>query len=75
MNVRVKALGPLAEKISNNGDAVDLPDTSTLGDLLGMLGIAPSDVMLAFVDGALAVPSTPLRPGCRVYLSPFICGG
>ena len=47
----------------------------SLADLLRLLGIKPEEVMLAFVNGECATLATPLSPGCRVTLSPFICGG
>jgi len=47
----------------------------SLADLLRLLGIKPEEVMLAFVNGECATLATPLPQGCRVTLSPFICGG
>ena len=74
MTVYVKAIGNLAER-APAGTRVIVPQGARLQDLLGKLGIETEDVMLAFVNGSLANPSSPLTPECQVYLSPFICGG
>ena len=47
----------------------------TVGGLLEQLGIPQKDVMLIFVDSSLATWQTVLRNGCRVCLSPYMCGG
>ena len=74
MTVYVKAIGSLAER-APAGTRVTLPQGACLQDVLEMLGITVEEVMLAFVNGSLAKPASPLVPECRVYLSPFICGG
>ena len=74
MTVYVKALGNLAER-APAGKRVTLREGARLQDLLDALCIKAEEVMLAFVNDSLANPSSPLTPECRVYLSPFICGG
>ena len=74
MTVYVKAIGNLAER-APDGTRANLPQGARLQDVFDKLGIKAEEVMLAFVDGSLANPSSPLTPECRVYLSPFICGG
>ena len=72
--VHVKAIGMLAEQ-APDGTRVSLPQEAHLQDLLNSLNIKTEEVMLAFINGKLAGPSSPLTPECQVYLSPFICGG
>jgi hypothetical protein len=72
--VYVKAIGTLAER-APDGIPVTLPRGACLQDLLNKLDIKTEDVMLAFINGGIAKPSSPLIPECRVHLSPFICGG
>jgi len=74
MTVYVKAVGKLAE-VALDETPVTLPKDANLQDLLNKLGIRTEDVMLAFVNSAIARPSSILTPECRVHLSPFICGG
>ena len=74
ITVYVKAIGKLAEQ-GLDETPVTLPLGATLQDLLNKLRIKTEDVMLAFVNGAVARPSSVLIPECRVHLSPFICGG
>ena len=74
MTVYVKAIGNLAER-APAGTRVTLPRGARLQDVFGKLGIKAEEIMLAFVNGNLANPSSPLVPECQVYLSPFICGG
>ena len=74
MTVYVKAIGNLAER-APDGTRVALHERACLQDLLDKLGIKIEEVMLAFVNDSLANPCSPLTPECRVYLSPFICGG
>ncbi|MDR0238661.1 MAG: hypothetical protein LBI88_00335 [Deltaproteobacteria bacterium] len=74
MTVYVKTLGKLSEQ-ALDGTPVTLPQGASLQDLLNKLDIKIEDVMLAFVNGALARPVSILTPECQVHLSPFICGG
>ena len=72
--VYVKAIGKLAEE-TPEGSAVTMPEGACLQDLLDALGIKAEDVMLAFINGKIAKPSSRLTPECEIYLSPYICGG
>ena len=74
MTVYVKTLGKLAERAPAD-TRVTLREGACLQDLLDTLDIKAEEVMLAFVNDSLAKPASPLTPECRVYLSPFICGG
>ena len=74
MTVYVKAIGKLSEQALEE-IPVTLPQGANLQDLLNKLGIKTEDVMLAFVNGAIARPASVLTPECQVHLSPFICGG
>ena len=74
LTVYVKTLGKLAED-TPDGSIVTLPQGARLQDLLDTLGIKTEDVMLAFINGNIAQPSSLLTPKCQVHLSPFICGG
>ena len=74
MTVYVKTIGKLSEQAFDESP-VTLPQGASLQDLLDKLGIKTEDVMLAFVNSAIARPSSVLTPGCQVHLSPFICGG
>ena len=74
MTVYVKTIGKLSEQMLDE-TPVTLPQGANLQDLLNTLGIKTENVMLAFINSAIARPSSVLTPECRVHLSPFICGG
>jgi len=74
ITVYVKAMGYLVER-APDGTAVTLPPGTNLQDLFNKLDIKTEDVMLAFINGNVAKPSSVLIDECQVYLSPFICGG
>ena len=54
---------------------VDLPDTSTIADLLAHLGIPEREVKVTFVDGRARAPMFRLAPGTEIGIFPPIGGG
>lgn len=72
-SIFVQGIGPLALKIAE--PVMQVEPGLTVGGLLEQLGIAQQDVMLVFVDSALATWQTVLRDGSRVCFSPYMCGG
>ncbi|WP_169726991.1 MoaD/ThiS family protein [Desulfovibrio cuneatus] len=72
-SISVQGIGPLAHKIPES--VMQVEAGLTVGGLLEQLGISQKEVMLVFVDSALATWQTMLRDGSRVCLSPYMCGG
>lgn len=75
MRIAVSLLAILAEHTPEGADALAVPDGTTVGGLLEILGLGRNQVMMAFVNGGVATCDTLLTEGCRVTLCPFICGG
>lgn len=54
---------------------VELPEPSTIADLLAHLGIPDREVKVTFVDGRARAPIFRLSPGAEVGIFPPIGGG
>ncbi|MCD6284385.1 MAG: MoaD/ThiS family protein [Anaerolineae bacterium] len=54
---------------------LDLPDTSTIADLLVRLGIPEREVKVTFVDGRARAPMFRLAAGSEIGIFPPIGGG
>jgi len=80
VRVEVRLFATLVDHVAGKtaGDPfpVDLADGSTLADLLGRLGVPPSEVHLAIVNGR-ATPGFAiiLQEGDRIGLFPPVGGG
>ena len=55
--------------------AVELAVGSTVGDLVGRLGLADRDAKLIFVNHVRGRPDDPLSDGARIQIFPLIAGG
>lgn len=75
MRVEVKLEGVLAAHVPVNPCLRDLPEGADLEALVTALGLAPEEVVLAFVDGEPAAMDTPLKDGAKIALCPVLTGG
>ena len=79
MRVEVKLFATLASYLpepSNGGSAiVDVPDGSTVRQLLRMLGIPEELPAIALVNGRDAVPEQVLEEGDVLTMFPPLAGG
>lgn len=77
MVVHLEYTAVLAVKGPKSGSEVELPDGSTVADLLERLHIQPDHRrhIVAFVNGTQRKPSTALHDGDRLVLSLPIGGG
>ena len=69
----VHGIGPLAQHVPE--PVMQVEAGLTVGGLLEQLAIPQKEVMLVFVNSALATWETVLHDGCRVSISPYMCGG
>ena len=75
MHVEAKLEGVLGILVPVNPCRRELSEGADLAALVVDLGLAPEQVVLAFVDGKLAESDTPLHDGARVTLCPVLTGG
>jgi molybdopterin converting factor small subunit len=77
MEVRVKLYAGLTRSAGVSGQvaAMDLPEGSTVADLVAALDIAPEKARLTFVNGRARRPQHRLAPGDQVGVFPPIGGG
>jgi len=78
MKVTVELVGQLGRALPSGltpAQAGELPEGSTLGDLLARLGLADAGEVIALVDGAPADAGSPLRDGALIRLIPMVDGG
>lgn len=54
---------------------VELPERSTVADLLGRIGVDPAKIHILMVNGVGQEPDIMLRDGDRVGLFPPVGGG
>jgi sulfur carrier protein ThiS len=55
--------------------ALETPIRSTVGDILRQLGIPPDTPRVMSVNGVVAAPDDPLRPGDELLVAPVAAGG
>ena len=81
MQVTVKLHAMLGERYAPKGIApgdpftVDLPDRSTVADLVAQLSIRANEVKVAYVNGQARAEQYRLRPDDEVGFFPPIGGG
>ena len=77
MEVRVKLYAGLTRSAGVSGQvvAIDLPEGSTVADLVAALDLAPGQARLTFVNGRARRPHHRLAPGDQVGVFPPIGGG
>jgi sulfur carrier protein ThiS len=78
MKVSVKRFGTLRPNRTNEQNAiveVDLPDQSTVGNLLAKLGIEEKDGVMVTVNSRLAKAGVNLTEKDLVKIFDLICGG
>lgn len=77
MKIQIEYVAMLDVKGFRSGQAIELPDAATLGDLLDRLNVAPSHrtSVTPFVNDERATLATRLRDGDRVFITLPISGG
>jgi len=79
MQVRVKLYATLSRHLSNAAPGIpveiEVPDGSTVGDLVNGLKLPREEVKLFFVKGRARPIDWPLEPGDEVGIFPLIGGG
>ncbi len=88
MQISVKLFANLVERVSRNGHTlkqqgiragvpveIELPENSTLADLLAFLALKKGDVVITFVDGRARKLGYHLSQGEQVGLFPPLGGG
>ena len=79
MQVRVKLYATLSRYLSNTGPGIpveiEVPDGTTVGDLVNRLKLPHEEVKLFFVKGRARPIDWPLEPGDEVGIFPLIGGG
>ena len=54
---------------------MELPEGTTVGELIGRLRVPADEIKIMFVNGVHATPDTVLKEGDRVGLFPLVAGG
>ena len=54
---------------------VDLPATSTIADLIDLVGLPPEEVKIVFVNGLVRQPADSLSEGDELGIFPPVGGG
>ena len=75
MKISVKCFATLAKHDPETPDSFEIPDGATVGEVMGMLGLAQEDVKIIFVNGIHKTPATALAEGDRLGLFPAVGGG
>jgi sulfur-carrier protein len=79
MRVEVRLFATLALFLPPGGRegtaTLDIPDSSTVHDVVQRLGIPPDLERVTLVNGGDATPERPLRPGDIVTVFPPLAGG
>ena len=74
MQIEVRCFATLSPH-TPKGNHLDLPDGTTAGEAMHILGIRPEDLKLIFVNGVHAEPDRVLNDGDRVAFVPAVGGG
>jgi sulfur carrier protein ThiS len=78
MRVRVVPVAELKRQLLPNGGSalwLDLPEGTTVGDVLRRLDVKVQDRLIVGLDGAYATPDTPLRDNAELTLVTPMEGG
>lgn len=77
MKVEVRLFASLSEYSPQGTGAaeMELPEETTVGDLLGRLGVPADMAKVIFVNGVHASHDKRLRQGDRVRIFPPVAGG
>jgi len=79
VKAQVRLYGGLADRIADRRaleEGIELPEETTIGDLLFSLNLDEREVHLIIVDGRIVHDrGTPLHDGARVALFPPVGGG
>ena len=78
MNVQYTLYASLSEfspDRSRRNLVVELPDGTTVRDLIGRLRVPEDEIKIMFVNGVHATLDTVLKEGDRVGLFPLVAGG
>lgn len=79
MQIRVKLYATLSRYVSNKAPGVpveiEVPNGTTVGELVNVLKLPLEEVKLFFVKGRARPINWPLEPGDEVGIFPLIGGG
>jgi molybdopterin converting factor small subunit len=75
MNIVVRLHGGLRRQTSPHPLNLDVPDVTTAGDVIRILGLRSGEVWLIKLGSQLADVDHPLQPGDELTLIPPIGGG
>lgn len=75
MNLEIKCFATLAEFSPPGGRLENIPDGSTVAQIMTLLGVPSEDVRIIFINGVHAAPDAPLCHGDRLGLFPAVGGG
>lgn len=77
MRVQVRLFATLARHAADHGGVLELelPEGSTIGDLVSLLKLPPEELKVTFVNGRRRPLDYPLHVGDRVGMFPPIGGG
>ena len=77
MRVIVEMYGLLRGHVQGDRARLDLdvPEGTTVGDLVAQLGVSKNEPWIASLDGKLVEDSRPLADGCRLVVLPPMEGG
>jgi molybdopterin converting factor small subunit len=79
MKVQVKLYSVLADhmpkEVSGNSCMMELPDGTTLNDIVGQLRVPVDDIKIMFINGIHAKGPEILKEGDRVGIFPPVAGG
>ncbi|NJB68133.1 molybdopterin converting factor small subunit [Desulfobaculum xiamenense] len=75
MKITVKCFATLKSFEPAEAEAFELPDETTVGGLMGILGIDPEEVKIMFINSRHTTPEAVIADGDRVGLFPAVGGG
>jgi len=77
MEIKVRLHGSLQRHSDRKRDLMrfDVPDSTTVGDVLGRLDLPRSEIWITVVDGKLAYAERRLEDGDELEIFPPVAGG
>jgi len=75
MDIQVKCYATLARHQPRNGEQFSVEPGTSVGDLVGLLGITPEAVKVSFVNGKHVDQDCVVSEGDRVAFFPAVGGG
>ncbi len=75
MKVRIKGFGVLRKYIADQGKKLDVPENTTILDIIRKLNINPQLVAVVTVNGELTVKNRTPKDGDEIFLINTASGG